>query len=356
MSASAGPQNLVEQFPASPAEMPASRERPSAFPWPARPAWYAKLIPYASIARPDHWFKNVFMVLGILLAFFYHPEAFRLESAVSILLAVVATCLIASSNYVINEVLDAPTDRSHPAKRHRPIPSGKVYLPLAYAEGIILALVGLFLASLINRPFLYSSAFLLVMGLIYNVPPIRSKDYPYVDVLSESINNPIRLLLGWFAVTGADFPPVSLLIAYWMVGAFFMAVKRFAEFRSIGDAAVAGAYRASFRHYTAEKLLVSIFFYATTFALFLGVFIMRYHLELILIFPLISGFICYYLAIGFRHESATQSPERLYRERGLMIYLVICVLAFFIVMFMNIPPMYRFFHIEPSRVAPLWTF
>ncbi len=31
------------------------------------------------------------------------------------------------------------------------------------------------------------------MGLVHNVPPVRSKELPYIDVLSESVNNPIRL-------------------------------------------------------------------------------------------------------------------------------------------------------------------
>src|SRR3954463_7227709 len=114
------------------------------------------------------------------------------------------------------------------------------------------------MASAVNRPFFLASLFLLVMGVVYNVRPVRSKDLPYVDVLSESINNPIRLLLGWFAVTTAEFPPVSLLISYWMIGAFFMATKRFSEYRSLADPATAGAYRNSFRHYDEEKLLTSM--------------------------------------------------------------------------------------------------
>jgi 4-hydroxybenzoate polyprenyltransferase len=170
------------------------------------------------------------------------------------------------------------------------------------------------------------------MGLIYNVPPVRSKDLPYVDVLSESVNNPLRLLLGWFAVAPQEFPPVSLLIAYWMIGAFFMASKRFSEYRALGDARLAGAYRKSFRHYNEQNLLISMFFYTTCFALFLGVFIIRYHLELILIVPLIGGFVSYYLSIAFKAESAAQNPERLYRERGLMAYLIVslgsCSFAF----------------------------
>src|SRR5262249_42712536 len=151
-----------------------------------------------------------------------------------------------------------------------PIPSGKVKPPLAYAEWILLGILGLAMAAVLGKPFFYSGAFLLVMGLIYNIPPVRSKELPYLDVLSESINNPIRLLLGWFALTPREVPPMSLLIAYWMIGAFFMASKRFAEYRSIGNPAAAAAYRSSFKHYTEEKLLVSMFFYTTCFALFLG--------------------------------------------------------------------------------------
>src|SRR5205814_80784 len=141
-------------------------------------------------------------------------------------------------------------------------------------------------------------------------------EIPYMDVLSESINNPIRLLLGWFAVAPSAFPPMSLLIAYWMIGAFFMASKRFAEYRSIANRETAGAYRSSFRHYDEQKLLISMFFFTTCFALFLGVFIIRYHLELILIVPLVAGFVSYYLHIAFKKESAAHSPEKLYREKG----------------------------------------
>jgi 4-hydroxybenzoate polyprenyltransferase len=325
---------------------------------PARPLPSAatRLLAYVSIARPDHWFKNVFMVVGLLLAYFYHPELLTTQSLFLIPLAILATCLIASSNYVINEILDAPTDRSHPTKHLRPIPAGLVSLPIAYLEWIVLGAVGLLLASCINWPFFYSGAFLLVMGVVYNVPPVRSKELPYLDVLSESVNNPIRLLLGWFAVSNAEFPPVSLLVAYWMIGSFFMAAKRLSEYRYINDPERAAAYRRSFKLYTQESLLVSMFFYVTCFALFLGVFIIRYHLELILIFPLIAGFVCYYLHVALKPNSAAQNPERLYKEKGLMLYLALCTLAFFVLMFVQIPALYDFFNVQRSPINPLWKF
>src|SRR5208282_3809953 len=163
-----------------------------------------RIKPYVQIARLDHWFKNGFMALGALLACFYYPTLIHVDSIYRILWALLTACLVASSNYVINEILDAPTDLNHPIKRNRPIPSGRVRIAFAYVEWIGLGICGLLMAYAVNRSFLCSSLALLIMGWIYNVRPLRSKEIPYVDVLSESINNPIRLLLGWFALTDSE--------------------------------------------------------------------------------------------------------------------------------------------------------
>src|SRR3954449_11217984 len=93
---------------------------PAATPAPAiEHRWTARdaIKDYIAIARPDHWCKNVFMVLGVLLAYFYHPVPFGWETVAQLVWAVAATCLVASSNYVLNEILDARTDREHPVKR-----------------------------------------------------------------------------------------------------------------------------------------------------------------------------------------------------------------------------------------------
>jgi decaprenyl-phosphate phosphoribosyltransferase len=320
----------------------------------APPTQRARLFDYISIARPDHWCKNAFMLVGTILACFYHPEFISLNSIGPLLWAIMATCLIASSNYVLNEILDAPTDRAHPIKRYRPIPSGRVRLWLAYLEWIALGACGAAMAYMVNAPFFVAGMALLGMGLVYNVPPVRTKELPYLDVLSEAVNNPIRLALGWFVVSPMAIPPMSLVISYWMVGAFFMATKRFSEYRSIGDPARAAAYRSSFRHYDESRLLVSMFFYATASALFLGVFIVRYHLELILSVPLIAGFFAVYLRMAFKPESAAQAPERLYAEKGLMLYLLVCVVVFVGLMFVRIPFLYELFNVEAARMPHLW--
>ena len=315
----------------------------------------AGLRPYVQIARADHWFKNAFMLLGVVLAVFYQPEVARLSSLWPLAIAVLATCLVASSNYVLNELLDAPRDRLHPEKKYRPVPAGLVKPGIAYAEWLLLAAVGLGLAATLNFYFFLSALWLWVMGIAYNVPPLRTKEWPYVDVLSESINNPIRLLLGWFALVTGHVPPISLVIAYWMVGAFFMAMKRYAEYRHIGDRRVAAAYRRSFEYYTEERLLVSIMFYATACALFGGIFIVRYHLELILFAPLAAGVFAYYMHLGMIADSPVQNPEKLYRQRGFFAYMLLCAVAFVLLMFTSIPGLYELFNVEPVLMDPLWT-
>jgi 4-hydroxybenzoate polyprenyltransferase len=294
-------------------------------------------------------------VLGVVLAVFYEPGVVNWSSAVSLALAVIATCLVASSNYTLNEILDAPHDRLHPEKRYRPVPSGRVRPAIGYVQWLLLAVAGLAIALSINLYFFASAVFLWVMGVAYNVPPVRTKEWPYVDVLSESVNNPIRLLLGWFALVTGHFPPLSLAIAYWMIGAFFMAMKRYAEYRHIGDARVAAAYRRSFAYYTEDRLLISLFFYATACALFSGIFIVRYHPELILFVPFAAGLFAYYMKLGLQPDSPTQNPEKLYRQRGFVAYLVVCFVVFVALMFTSVPKMYDLFNVAPSGVTPLWT-
>jgi 4-hydroxybenzoate polyprenyltransferase len=187
------------------------------------------------------------------------------------------------------------------------------------------------------------------MGTLYNIPPIRLKDLPYADVLSESINNPLRMAAGWACSSLSSLPPLSILLAYWMFGAFLMATKRLAEYRAIGDPARAARYRSSFGFYSEERLMVSILFYTALFAMFAAVFMTRYRFELILATPLVALAMAYYLHLSYAPNSPAQYPERLYREPRLM---VVCGAAFAacgILLFLDLPAFERLF--VPDHLA-----
>jgi decaprenyl-phosphate phosphoribosyltransferase len=282
---------------------------------------------YVAIARPDHWFKNVFMLPGAALAAILTETPSSIYWLASLVAGVVATCLVASANYTLNEWLDAETDRHHPIKKDRPAVSGTLKPHLVLAQWLGLAAAGIGLGALINLEFALFSAALFVMGVLYNVPPFRLKDRRYLDVLSEAVNNPIRFMLGWFAIDNTVLPPSSILIAYWMGGAFLMAVKRLAEYRFIGDAERAASYRRSFAHYGETSLLASSFFYAVTSAFFLAVFLIKYRIEFLVAMPFLSTLFAWYLVIGLRDGSSAQTPERLYEEKWFLAAVVaVCVL------------------------------
>ncbi len=298
---------------------------------------FPRIKPYLQIARFDHWFKNVFMIPGIVVACYAQPGLITYSLPGKLLLAFLLVGLVASSNYVINELLDARFDALHPVKKNRPIPSGLVNKNWAAVEWLLFAAAGLLPAFLLGKKFFLVLLTLWIMGCCYNIPPVRSKDKPYLDVLSESVNNPLRLLLGWYATGITVLPPVSLVLAYWMVGAFFMAVKRFAEYRRINNPELSSGYRKSFGHYTEKRLLVSIIYYAVAFGLFFGIFLVRYRMELILSIPFIAGFIAWYIHLGFLENSPTQYPEHLYRQKGFFFYSTLCMLIMMTLLFVDIP-------------------
>lgn len=291
---------------------------------------------YFYLLRVDHWFKNIFMLPGVALAVILTDISFS-EITWPLLIGLLSVCFIASANYVINEWLDAEFDRHHPVKKHRPSALGNVQGQYVYSLYFMVAGLGLSLASLLSTEFFIVASILLIMGIFYNVRPFRTKDRLYLDVLSESINNPLRFLLGWYAITSGALPPSSILLSYWMGGAFLMAIKRYAEYRFINDPERAGLYRRSFRFYTEEKLLLSSFFYAISSALFLGVFLIKYRIEFLLSFPLFALLFVWYLHIGMKPHSPTQNPERLYKEKKFVTYLLFLAISIAFLFVVDIP-------------------
>jgi 4-hydroxybenzoate polyprenyltransferase len=303
----------------------------------ARPQ--AHLGDYFAIARPDHWIKHVMIVPGIVFAWLLAPGGHEVSAGdvINIVLGFAAACFISSANYTINEWLDAPFDAKHPKKQSRPAVRTAMDPALVYGQYVFLILAGLACAFLVGRLFMVTAAVFALAGFLYNVKPFRTKDLPFLDVISESFNNPLRLLLGWFMITPVFAPPASLVLAYWAGGAFLMTVKRFAEHRFLSESASNAAvarYRPSLAGYKDSTLIIAALIYAQLFAFMMAVFLLKYRAEYILLFPPLCVLFAIYMRIGYSNDSAAQSPEKLFRQPlllGLALGIVVLFLALTVV-------------------------
>ena len=104
-----------------------------------------------------------------------------------------------------------------------------------------------------------------------------------------------------------------------------------------------------------EKLLAAMVFYAACAAFFGGIFTVRYKLELVFAAPAVAALLAYYLRLGFRPDSPVQDPERLHRERGMILLSTLTLLTFVFLMFVEIPGLYELFNVDHAAFRPLWS-
>lgn len=301
----------------------------------------AGLADYVAIMRLDHVTKHVFVVPGIILALLLRGSQVHLTLWPFIAGALVAVS-IASANYVINEWLDRDFDALHPTKSMRTAVKAQLDGSVVWALWAALVAFGLAVAASASMTMFYTALIFAAQGIVYNVQPLRSKDYAYIDVLTESINNPLRLLIGWAMVDPTTLPPASILLGYWLGGAFLMGAKRLSEYREIvashgRDLLV--RYRASFAGYDEFKLTASCFVYALLSGMALAIFFVKYRIEYILVLPVIAILFGQYMALSMRPASTAQKPEKLFQERSLMLIVAVLVVVFGVATVVNLPLM-----------------
>ena len=163
--------------------------------------------------RPRQWTKNAF----IFAALVFDRKLLNLHAFLQTLAAFVLFCLLSSSVYLINDILDRESDRAHPIKKNRPIASGNLPVGLALATGIFLLLVSLTGAFLLSHGFFFISLVYFTLNLIYS---IWLKLIPIIDVLVIASCFVLRVAAGVSVIEVQRFSPwlyvVTTLLALYL--------------------------------------------------------------------------------------------------------------------------------------------
>jgi len=292
---------------------------------------------YFESLRLERWPRSLAIVPGFVAAAVIDPAILSglsiLPSFTLLVLAFFLTLLISTSNYIINEIADAPSDAHHPAKKNRPLV--KKIISVRVLMLLWLIMVGTAFTAgyfLFNRYFLLSLGALLIAGLLYNIPPVRVKDIPFLDSTLESANNPIRFLTGWFVLT-ADFPPASLLVSWWAFGNFLMVGKRVAEKKFLSPEESAG-YRLSLKRYSIRSLIVFMITNSVIFILTFSLFAFETKMYTLLVsVPFVLFYLGMFMKKSMQDRDGAEEPEKLLKDPAFALYTVFLILVFLLAYF-----------------------
>jgi len=201
----------------------------------------AGFAPALRAMRPHQWFKNLLVFFPMIAA-----HVFTLETFLQAALAFFAFGLVASSVYLLNDLLDLSADRAHPRKRMRPLASGALPLIRGMAMVPVLLICGMALALALGPLFMAVLAGYYATTVAYS---LWLKRRILIDICVLATLYTFRVIAGGVAT---DIP-----LSVWMLAfsAFFFialaAVKRQAE---LVDAAQRGVGMPSGRGYQVGDL------------------------------------------------------------------------------------------------------
>lgn len=150
--------------------------------------------------RLKQWTKNAF----IFAALVFDRKLLNANAFLKTFIAFLLFCLLASSVYMINDILDREYDRNHPLKKNRPIAAGKLPVSTALIIG-----VGLFFIALLGAYFL-SIKFLIICAIYFLLNMAYSKwlkHYPLIDVLVIAACFVLRVAAGVSVIEVQRFSP-----------------------------------------------------------------------------------------------------------------------------------------------------
>lgn len=207
--------------------------------------------------RPRQWSKN----LIIYLAFFFTVnEAWQFSNVLDGLplfgkatLAFLIFSVLTGAVYIINDIYDIERDQRHPKKRFRPIPSGQLPIPMAWAAAATFIVVGLG-AAFVFEPLFGAVSLAYVVSIVAYSMAI--KHVVLLDVMTISAGFVLRAIAGAVVMQ----VPISpwLYICTGLAALLLALAKRRGELTTAGENAV--GQRDSLQEYTPELLdqLISI--------------------------------------------------------------------------------------------------
>ena len=194
--------------------------------------------------RPRQWPKNAFVFVALL----FDRKLFDPASVAAVLGAFVLLCLMSSAVYLMNDLADIESDRQHPTKKNRPLPSGQLDPRVAMIASFLLAAVSLAAGYFLS----FQLAIILLLYLVSQIAyTFKLKHIVLIDVLTIALGFILRIAAGVAVIEVERFSPWLYVFGGFL--ALFMALgKRRAELTLLGGDA--GSHRAILDDYSLDLI------------------------------------------------------------------------------------------------------
>jgi 4-hydroxybenzoate polyprenyltransferase len=269
--------------------------------------------------RPRQWAKNIFVYVAIV----FDRSLFDPTSFLKVTAAFVLLCLTASTIYLINDIIDVERDQLHPKKKHRPIASGALPVPVARTAAVILPTIALIASYSLSPALTLVLVAYLVLHIIYS---FYLKNVIILDIFSIAAGFVLRVVAGVVVISVSSFSP--WLYAFMGLLSLFLAVgKRRQELKLLGDNAA--NVRESFRKYNLPFLddLLRLCFIST------GIMYTLYAVEaetalvpppyMLLTVPFVYYALFRYLFLIHVEDKGGDPTDVLYEDRPLQLSIVL---------------------------------
>lgn len=180
------------------------------------------MLPFLKLLRPHQWIKNLFVLAGLIFGHDWNNPHLLQEA----IIAVIAFTLIASSMYIVNDIIDREEDRAHLFKKNRPIAAGLISTTKASIWAVLLGIAGLALGFI----FTHNTGWILVAYILMTLAyTFKLKEIILVDVFIIALGFLLRVLAG---TTGIGIPPSPwLLLCTFLLALFLGFCKRRTEIK-----------------------------------------------------------------------------------------------------------------------------
>jgi len=176
--------------------------------------------------RVKQWYKNLVIFLPLIFA----KEFFNETALLYTVIGFFALCLISSSNYIINDIIDREKDKKNIEKKLRPIASGKIKVWLGLTLSIISLIFGLAISYKLSLMFTLLGLSLFILSQLYT---FKLKNEAFADILIVSTNFVMRTVAGAFVITIGLKPYVAvspwLILCPFFFALFLVVIKRRSE-------------------------------------------------------------------------------------------------------------------------------